>query len=228
MIWFANRFLFETIMPAIKVLSSSNDGAFRAALRGVLGGDGGIGLRDRDWPGLDRLQAWMDAEPPDVLLLDCEGASQGAVLERVHAAFAPVRIIMIVAGNGHAELADMIIRGARGCIQKNVSPALWRKAILTVYDGDIWLNRSALLEILELLIGSGAAPQLREGPGQPLPDGRLTEREWEVARLVACGMTNKEVARSMTISDTTVKTHLKHIFNKLQVTRRSQIHGAGR
>src|SRR5436190_8464660 len=50
----------------------------------------------------------------------------------------------------------------------------------------------------------------------------LTEREWEVVRWVGQGMTNKEIARLLTISDTTVKSHLQRIFSKLKVGRRWQ------
>lgn len=212
-------------MASIKVLSSSGDSVFRAALRGSLHGDSDVMLFDEHSCPIDQLLLRIEILTPDVVLLDLQDAMAHAVIERIHASFISLRIVMVVTQCGQSELADMIRHGARGCIQKGASPTLWRKAVYTVHDGDIWVNRSVVLELLEVLLGL-ADPGLRHEVPAMLPDGRLTEREWEVARLVARGMTNKEVARYMTISDTTVKTHLKHIFNKLKVTRRAQIPAA--
>lgn len=209
-------------MGPIKVLSSSGDSVFRSALRVSLHGDDGVLLFDDDNGPIDELLPRIGNLMPDVVLLDLQDAISHSVIERIHASLLSPRIVMVVTHCCQAELADMIRHGARGCIQKGVSPALWRKAVHTVHEGDIWVSRSVVLELLEMLVGL-SGPHLQHEPPVFLPDGRLTEREWEVARLVASGMTNKEVARYMTISDTTVKTHLKHIFSKLKVTRRAQI-----
>lgn len=209
-------------MAPIKVLSSSDDGKFRTALCGVLDGDDGVLLFDEGPGPIDELLRRIGALMPDVVLLDRQDAVAHTAIERVHASFVSLRIIMVVTQCGQSELADMIRHGARGCIQKGASTALWRRAVHAVHEGDIWVNRSVVLELLEMLLGLSDL-QVQHETSVSLPEGRLTEREWEVARLVARGMTNKEVARSMTISDTTVKTHLKHIFNKLNVTRRAQL-----
>lgn len=212
-------------MAPIKVLSSSGDSVFRSALRGALHGDDGVLLFDDDSGHIDDLLPRIRILMPDVVLLDLQDAMSHSAIERLHATFVSLRIVMVVTQCCQAELADMIRHGARGCIQKGASPALWRKAVHTVHDGDIWVSRSVVLELLEVLSGL-VDPDHQPAESEIVPDGRLTEREWEVARLVARGMTNKEVARYMTISDTTVKTHLKHIFNKLKLTRRAQIPAA--
>lgn len=209
-------------MAPIRVLSSSDDGVFRAALCGSLQGDDEVLLFDEKSSPIDELLLRIGTLMPDVVLLDRQDAVAHSAIERVHACFISLRIVMVVTQCGQSELADMIRHGARGCIQKAASPALWRRAVHAVHEGDIWVNRNVVLELLETLLGF-ADVQLTHQASVNLPDGRLTEREWEVARLVSSGMTNKEVARYMTISDTTVKTHLKHIFNKLKVTRRSQL-----
>lgn len=207
-------------MVPIKVLSASEDTAFRTALRSAIADDEGIELTETTWDDSDRLLAVIRATSPDLVLLDEAGAPPHALMRQIHAILVHARLIVVMDECGQRELADLIRQGARGCIQKGAPRSLWRKAIHAVHEGDIWVNRNVMLELLEALVG--IEPD-SDGAGDPLPDGRLTEREWEVARLVAMGMTNKEVARSMTISDTTVKTHLKHIFGKLHVTRRGQI-----
>ena len=207
-------------MASIKILSASADMAFRATLRSVMCGDEHVALTDSVWEDAEHLLARIHSTGPNVVLLDETCGPPLGLVMHLRRIFMPARIIVAVEQCGHRRLAELIRYGARGCIQKSASPDLWRKAIYAVHDGDIWVNRSVVLELLEALVG---AEQDHNVAAQALPDGRLTEREWEVARLVARGMTNKEVARFMTISDTTVKTHLKHIFNKLNVTRRAQI-----
>lgn len=207
-------------MAAIKVLSSSADATFRANLRAAINGDERIALTDSAWDDARHLQERVLAAGPNVVLLDESCSPPLPLVMELRAIFMPARIVIVVEECGPATLAEMIRYGARGCIQKSAPPSLWRKAIHAVHDGDIWVNRSVVLELLEAL--AGAVPDVKTHIAD-IPDGRLTEREWEVARLVARGMTNKEIARFMTISDTTVKTHLKHIFNKLHVTRRAQL-----
>lgn len=207
-------------MAAIKVLSSSADTAFRSTLCAAIAGDEQFALTDCAWNDAEHLYALILTSGANVVLLDESCAAPGGLMKRMHFELIPVRFIVVVEECGHDKLADLIRSGVRGCIQKNAPPGLWRKAIHAVHDGDIWVNRSVVLDLLEVLVDGHAHGRPAE---QSIPDGRLTEREWEVARLVASGMTNKEVARFMKISDTTVKTHLKHIFGKLKVKRRGQL-----
>lgn len=207
-------------MASIKILSASADLAFRATLRSAMSGDERVALTDSAWEDAEHLLARIHSTGPNVVLLDETCGPPLGLLMHLRRMFMPARIIVAVDQCGHRRLAELIRYGARGCIQKSAPPDLWRKAVYAVHDGDVWVNRSVVLELLEAL--AGVEPD-HHPVAQSVPDGRLTEREWEVARLVARGMTNKEVARFMTISDTTVKTHLKHIFNKLHVTRRAQI-----
>jgi DNA-binding NarL/FixJ family response regulator len=212
-------------MAPIKVLSASADASFQASLRAAICDDEGIALSASIAEDTEHLQANVVAVGPDVILLDESYFPATGLLARMRTAFAPARVIVVVDECGPVRLAELIRCGARGCIQKDVSAGLWRKAMHAVHDGDIWVNRNVVLALLEAL--ATADPDAKP-PDAAIPDGRLTEREWEVARLVARGMTNKEVGRFMAISDMTVKTHLKHIFNKLHVTRRAHIpHLAG-
>ncbi|MGD7036082.1 response regulator transcription factor [Methylotuvimicrobium buryatense] len=96
-----------------------------------------------------------------------------------------------------------------------------KKAILAVSEGEHWLPRQMLQRALQ---------ELTKIHGEQKPEdswhddcASMTEREQNIARLVAEGLTNKEIGRQLQISPETVKMHLKHIFNKLGIQRRSQL-----
>lgn len=85
-------------------------------------------------------------------------------------------------------------------------------ATLAQQDGDGW-RAARLVE---------AANLLRTEPTE-LCDGRLTDREWEVAMLVARGLSNRQIAAELVLSDRTVDTHVSHILRKLALVSRAQI-----
>jgi two-component system nitrate/nitrite response regulator NarL len=108
------------------------------------------------------------------------------------------------------------MHGVKGLILKSSEPNQWVKAIQVVEAGEVWMNRSMLVDALDLLLH-------KANNGNQLPESTpevLTRRELEIVQWVGQGMTNKEIARKLTISDTTVKTHLHRIFSKLNIKRR--------
>src|SRR5512136_1764855 len=102
--------------------------------------------------------------------------------------------------------------GAAGLVGKSVELSTLLSAVRAVASGEVWANRKTAAQALEQL----AAPLSAE------PDGRaaLTRREWEVIEGVGHGLRNREIARTLGISEKTVKTHLNHIFTKLHVESR--------
>jgi DNA-binding NarL/FixJ family response regulator len=94
------------------------------------------------------------------------------------------------------------------------------KAICAIDAGDIWMSRNVLAQVLEYLIRN--VKSVQESPPLKLL-GSLTDREREVVSWVVKGMSNKETAKQLGISDKTVKKHLDHIFNKLEIHRRTQL-----
>lgn len=86
-----------------------------------------------------------------------------------------------------------------------------------MHGGDTWFGRSTLLQALHSLIG--AAPVART----PVDEGRLTQREEEILHLTGRGLTNKEIARELDISDHTVKTHLHRVYVKLHQSGRYKV-----
>jgi two-component system nitrate/nitrite response regulator NarL len=155
---------------------------------------------------------------PNLLLLD-GNTDYIALLSAMRLVSPAAKSIIFYDFCGHQEVIEAIASGARGCVEKSSDPASWEKAIRLVHQGHVWLNRQLLVGVLDWLLrhDHGEFFRLESKPK------RLTAREWEVVHWVSQGMTNKEIAKQLEISDTTVKTHLQHVFSKLAIRRRLQL-----
>ena len=123
--------------------------------------------------------------------------------------------VLFVCDSCTRELMLAFVRwGACGCVLSSDPPAVVAKAVRAVHEGHTWFDRSSLLLALRSLVGTapGIAPRV--------DGGRLTVREGEIFELMGLGLTNKEIARQLDISDHTVKTHLHRVYVKLQQSGR--------
>lgn len=211
-------------MSEITVLITCADISFLSSLRTVLNPQCGICLFDKVWDDDDQLLQVLRDKTPDVLLMDCQfqGGRMDSLLQRIQAASPGTKTMLLSDFFGDYEVIKALVYGAKGCIRKTLPPAQWLKAIQVIHDGDIWVDRKLLVDALDGLLHQ-ATLKLKHLESKP---ETLTQREWEVIRWVGEGMTNKQIARQMIISDTTVKTHLQNIFGKLKVGRRIQLPSA--
>lgn len=131
------------------------------------------------------------------------------------------RIIIMTDQDDMACLYRLFEKGARGIITSNISTRLLIKAVHAVENGELWMGRKLSSYIMSKLI-LGKAGKKEESLGQTLNDS-LTNRESEVAQCIAQGKCDKLIARDLNISTNTVKNHLRHIFNKLQISDRFQL-----
>jgi len=208
-------------MSAITVLINCADTFFYASLRTVLDNYGGMSLIDSVSDGDEQLLRVLRDSTPDVLLLDwqSQGGDEASLLQRIQAASPGTKTVLFCDFFDHFEVIKVLVHGAKGCIRKASSPAQWFKAIHVIQGGDIWIDRKLLVDALNVLLYPAPIKCL---PLESKPD-ILTPREWEVVHRVGEGMTNKEIARRMIISTSTVKTHLQNIYSKLKVGRRIQL-----
>lgn len=112
-------------------------------------------------------------------------------------------------------VSEAVGNGVRGCLPRDASSEQWTHAIDAVLRGDIAMPRGWLAIALQRAL----RPRRDAPPRQD--DEALTERENDVLRCVTDGLSNKEIARHLGISEATVKTHLHHVFEKLKVGRRA-------
>jgi len=158
---------------------------------------------------------------PDILLLDCgaHDQHQRSLLETIRTTAAHTKVILFFDCDAQDAIIDALEHGVRGCLLKTCSPECCLRAIRAVDGGDMWAGRKALAQLLDSLMAQVRAAQ--EPAVERIPG--LTLRELEVVVRIKGGMTNKEVARQLGISETTVKTHLQHVFHKLHISRRVEL-----
>jgi DNA-binding NarL/FixJ family response regulator len=154
---------------------------------------------------------------PDILVLDIRMPRKDGlgVLREMKKEKLPTRVVVLTAALDEEELADAIRLGVRGLVLKELAPKLIVQCIRKVHAGELWLEKHSVSRALEKLLkreaGRNEAVQL------------LTTREVEIAKQVAAGLRNLEIAKSLYISEGTVKMHLHHIYQKLGVDSRTQL-----
>ena len=207
-------------MP-ITVLSSNTDTSFFTALHSLLDPREAMRLLDSGWRNGTQLLQIVRELKPDVVLMDGQlhDGNNSSLLLQIGAVSPGTKIILVFDFLNHPEVVAAIMQGAKGCICKSSSPTKWLRAIQATHGGDIWVDRKALVEGLSKLMHPELNPL---HPFDSKPE-ILTSREREVVSWVGQGMSNKEIARKLLISTTTVKTHLQNIFSKLKVGRRIQL-----
>ena len=162
------------------------------------------------------------AQHPDVLLMDIRmPVLDGiAATERITSdpALAAVRVIVLTTFDLDEYVYGALRAGASGFLLKDSPPEDVHRAIREVADGGALIAPAVTRRLIaEFVARPQAAGTLQEVAG------RLTEREVDVLRWVARGLSNSEIAERLTVSPLTVKTHVSRILTKLQVRDRAQL-----
>ncbi|OAB41485.1 response regulator [Paenibacillus glacialis] len=153
---------------------------------------------------------------PDLILMDIEMQGMGGLeaTRIIKLQYPYVKIVMITVSDDVAHLFEALKQGAQGYLLKNLSPSTWLAYLHAIMRDDAPLSRELAYQILKEFPISVA------NEDDPIP---LTTREREILNWVASGMTNKEIAAQLGISDQTVKNHLKNILQKLHLENRVQL-----
>jgi DNA-binding NarL/FixJ family response regulator len=147
---------------------------------------------------------------PDVILLDLRmpGADGVVALHGLRAAGNPAKVLVITSFTEPAAVLPAVRAGASGYVYKDIDPPALATAIRSVHAGHVLLHP----DVVRLL----TAREARPGPAD------LTPREQDVLVEVARGRSNREIARELSLSEKTVKTHVSAILGKLGVQDRTQ------
>ena len=132
-----------------------------------------------------------------------------------------IKIIMLTSHAGEKEVTDSMAAGASAYVLKDISTDNLIMIIKTVKDGAIWLDPKVVPIIREKKV-NGALYKPTTRAAFKEKHGNLTEREYEVLKLVVDGKSNSEIAQELTISEHTAKAHVCNIIQKMVVDDRTQ------
>jgi two-component system, NarL family, response regulator DevR len=161
------------------------------------------------------------SEQPDVLLVDIDlpGMDGLRLVRELSARLPETAIVMLTVSTSERDVLDAMRHGARGYLTKDVSPEALLRTVRGVHAGELAMPRRMAARLVARLVeASRRAPALGADPSL----ATLSAREAEVLRLLAEGLTDREIAEALTISPRTVESHVGSILGKLDVRNRAE------
>ncbi|MFJ7212582.1 response regulator [Amycolatopsis sp. NPDC098790] len=203
----------------IRVLLVDDQRLVRAGFRSILDGEADIDVVAEAADGREALQAAHDHRP-DVVLMDIRMPVLDGLAATRHLLEDPAvhsKVVILTTFDLDEDVYGALRAGASGFLVKDTEPEELIHAVRVVARGDALLAPS----ITRRLISEFAARVTRPAPAPALD--RLTDREREVLSLVAAGLSNDEIARELTLSPATAKTHVSRIMTKTGMRDRAQL-----
>jgi len=203
----------------ISVVIDDNHRLIREGLSLMLQREANIDIIGEAVNGLQTINIVKDLKP-DVVLLDIKMPEMDGiqVLPSIRSKSPKTKTLMLTSTNDEDGIFRSLKIGAKGYLSMDSSATDLTKAINAVQRGELWVERKLMSKFFE---NEAAHNSNEKNPGKKTLEG-LTVREQEVLRHLAAGLSNKEIAEDLFISEKTVKSHLNSIFKKLSVTRRLQ------
>jgi DNA-binding NarL/FixJ family response regulator len=155
---------------------------------------------------------------PDVVLMDLRMPKLNGVeaTRQILAQRPETEIVVLTTHADEASILDALRAGARGYLTKDAGISEISRAVHAA------ANHQALLDpVVQSRLVAAASGAARPAPPSSLPD-ELTPREGEVLALIARGLSNREIAETLVVSEPTVKTHINHVFAKIGARDRAQ------
>ena len=200
----------------VRVVIVDDDALVRAALRLVLEGDSGVTVLGEGSDGRSGYDAARSLRP-DVVLMDLHMPGTDGVwaTAQIAADCPDTKVLVLTAFDTDAMVAAALRAGATGFLLKDSAPEIIFRAVHAAADGQRAFSGSVLDRLVEAAVE--ATPQRRAFPET------VTDRERQVALLVAQGLGNGEIAEELVVGASTVKTHVSALLDKFGVTNRVQL-----
>jgi DNA-binding NarL/FixJ family response regulator len=200
-------------MP-IQVSIVEDDSGFRESLSALINKAKGFRCLSA-FPNAEIALKQMPSQWPDVLLMDINLPEMSGIecVSKLKALRSGLQIIMLTAYVENEKIFDSLMAGASGYLIKRTQPAQIIEAIAEVHRGGSPMSGQIARKVVQYV------QQLK----QPAPDdAKLSPREQEVLNLLAEGFHYKEIADKLSISLETVRVHIRHVYEKLQVHSRTE------
>jgi DNA-binding NarL/FixJ family response regulator len=165
----------------------------------------------------------LKAIDPDIALISAHSSAANATaIEMVHLtrSLAPqVRIVVLLGPSDDVLVVEAFRAGAQGVFCSDDSVESLKQCLQSVHQGEIWARNSQLLHLVQVLVRSSPPVAARADSNMPV----LTKRETDIVRGVADGLTNRDIALRLELSEHTVKNYLFRLFDRLGVSNRAEL-----
>lgn len=206
---------------SIRILLVDDTALFRTAIAELIDGQDGLTVVGEAENGLEAVEK-ARALKPDVVVMDVEMPVMNGVeaTRLIREQMPGVKVVMLTVSELDDHLFDAIRYGAQGYLLKNLRPAELYDLIKAVMRNEPPLSPAIAGRLLGQIRDGTTLPVMPEQ--EPPETPALTRRELEVLQLVADGLSNKEIATSLFITEGTVKNHVHNALEKLQLDNRTQ------
>jgi DNA-binding NarL/FixJ family response regulator len=202
----------------IRVLITDDQALVRAGFRMILDVEEGIEVVGEAADGAEAVEA-AGALDPDVVLMDVRMPDIDGIeaTRRLVAMGSRARVLMLTTFDADEYVYDAMKAGASGFLLKNAPPEQLVSAVRATAEGEAQVAPEIVGRMVEEFVR-------RPPPGttRPATLSELTERELEVLKLIARGLTNADIAGALFLSEATVRTHVSRILAKLKLRDRTQ------
>jgi len=189
-----------------RVLIVDDHALLRTGVANIINQEPGLEVVAEASNGREAIDAFL-IHHPDVVLMDLRMPEMEGVeaVRRIREIDPHARVVVLTTYDADEDIARALQAGAKAYILKDIAAEALVACVRTVLDGKTYLAPAAAAKLAERVT-----------------QVQLTPRELAAIRLVAKGQSNKEIAGALDISERTVKSHLAHLFEKLQVTSRTE------
>jgi NarL family two-component system response regulator LiaR len=205
----------EEMGETIRLLIADDHAIVREGLRALIATEPGLELVAEASDGVEAVSK-VHALKPDVILLDMMMPRKDGLgaIEEIMKDQPNARILVLTSFAEDDKVFPAIKAGALGYLLKDSSPQELLQAIRNVHQGEASLHPTIARKLMR---------ELNQPPSLPPTTNPLTEREVDVLRLVAQGLSNDDIAEKLVVSERTVRTHVSHILDKLHLANRTQM-----
>jgi DNA-binding NarL/FixJ family response regulator len=202
----------------IKVLIADDHALARGGLRGIFAADPDFDVVGEAGDGAEAVEQTR-ALRPEVVVMDVRMPRLDGIeaTRRIQAQPGAPRVLVLTTFDLDEYVFEALRAGASGFMLKDAPPGQLREAVRTVANGETLLAPAVTRRLVERFVRQPAP-----GPAEEKRLAQLTDRELEVLKLIASGLSNREIAAKLFLSEATVKTHFTRIASKLGLRDRVQ------
>ncbi len=203
----------------IRVLIVDDHALFRRGLELVLSQEEDIDVVSEATDGVEAVERATELVP-DVVLMDVRmpRASGIEAARAIRERLSATKVIMLTVSDDERDLYESVLAGANGYLLKEVSIEEVADAVRAVARGHSLISPSMASKLLQEFNELARRVEERQRATSP----RLTDRELEVLKLVAKGLSNREIAHELYIAENTVKNHIRNVLEKLNLHSRME------